>query len=985
MTDRQEQHSTRDDDERFSRQLQELSDPDSEQTPVDIAPGKIIENLRTYQEDAVSAILEGLMEPGSRGHVVMCCGSGKTLVAIRASDELVPDGVICVLAPTLALVSQLHREWRKHSRMPFGALGVSSDDELLGDDDVQVAVTTDEAKICDFLQGRSGRVVLFGTYASSDKLGAALMDSDLSADLIIADEAHRTAGIHNSLYTTMLYQSRFPAARRLFLTATPRMRTLSRNRDGERLISMDDSQVYGPRLYTYTFGRAIQEGWLSDYRVVISVVTDGDLYRGIHKAAPVLLEDKSWASAGKVAAAITLDRAINEHHMDRSIVYHNSISSSRLFTEDLQKVTRHEDLEVYHLDAMASRQEREAAIAALRDGSSRTVISNVRVLAEGVDVPDLDGIMFAEPKSSQVDVIQAMGRALRLSKKGDPAIILIPVYVTPDENGEAALSGSEYRHVWQVINAIRDHDSSLDAEFRWIRKNTYDPDAPRYEPGVLPDRIVIDGDTALDVGRLRESIITQVLDHNTTSWAQGVEQLKRYIDTRGDTMVPKRYVDEESLFPLGSWVSQIRTAYRWRQLDQDRVDLLNQLGFHWGERPQRWKRCLSRYLAIRKIVGHTDSYMRPIDAETWDWMMELRERHDQGRLSPLEVDELSENDIKYRVDRDPKLTSILKSLERHPERAPSSKVRKIIESLRIHLTTTEIRTLEGRHGISGLDSLDGLVDLKSPTWESELIDRKRWVDQVLSIGIFPPAISAVGRKGAAFTLESLIPSVNSIYANRIRQVVPQHATFTFDDLQLDLPLYINEVINAMYGTDEHGYLVTSDMRVHRYDAGKEVLTLQDLAYHKPASSMIDGFVVVLPRSATQDHLGDPSGLRSLPEIPERDHGVFVPEGSEEALGRDKVEELVAELCNRTKEAIMMAIDAWISEMVGIKLKVVVCETVDEASEVSQRQFRRKRIYADLSYMEKLVGDLWIIRNEVYVDTVKNYAHSVIREAMERLR
>lgn len=603
------------------------------------------DDLRPYQRDAVEAVLSELADAG-RTTLVMACGSGKTWTGLAIAGEMLDgEGLLLIAVPSLALMQQ----WYAHAvnRLEgIQVLGVCSDEELRdASSEMTAPTTTSEEEIANFIGGEGLRLVLC-TYHSSPKLGRVAKAQGAIVDLLIADEAHRTAGAHDAVFTTVLFDNRLPAKKRLFLTATPRMRLHGRSSDGSRMISMADEAIYGKRALTYTFGQAIDDGYLSDYRVVVMVVSDKTVHRKILQGEGVLVGDEAY-NVKSLVSCLALSKLRADFHTRSALVFHNTISASRAFTTNLRSVSQRLDSvdapNVYHLDGVTPQIAREAALRSLaKPGDGWTVASNVRVLTEGVDVPSIDAVMFAEPKRSQIDVVQAIGRALRLSPQGNRSLILIPVYLAPEESAEALLSSSEYRHIWQVINAIRDHDRSLDQEIESIRRNEYDPSRPRYEPQVMPERIMVTGFDE-DLGRYENAISTLILDNITTLKSSGLDEFIRWMDSNQDPDVPTRYVNPETHFPLGRWVQNQRQAYRWGRLTDEEIRSHEEVGFSWGARSKRWRNMIARIEAYRGVLGADRLSAQTValyDADLYDWIREQDARFEEGKASKGEREEL---------------------------------------------------------------------------------------------------------------------------------------------------------------------------------------------------------------------------------------------------------------------------------------------------------------------------------------------------------
>jgi len=447
--------------------------------------------LFDHQVPAVADAVAGLAHT-ARGQVIMACGTGKTVVAQRIAETIAgtDTDTVLVLFPNLGLLAQNARAWATYREVEFTALALCSEQQVgrgkaRDSDEIQLDTgefgipnTTDPDVLADWLASTPGRRVVFATYQSSDKL------TDMHAahpelggwSMIVCDEAHRTSGPSAGLFSTVLDDTRVPALRRLFLTATPRLHRLTRGKAAEDVVSMDDDTLFGPRLHELSFAAAAEKGVLARYRLVVIGIDDAAINTLIRSNTRLTgLHD---LDAKKAATLVAVNRAAKQHGLHRILAYHNAIEHSRDFTAHLTLVEAalpktHKPtgpLGVRHVDGSMAPAEREAALTALTDtddtNGAWTVVSNVKCLTEGIDVPTLDGIVVCEPRSSAVDVVQMVGRAIRPNTARDePSVILLPVYLAPGEDAAQVVARSDFSEVVQTMTAMRDMDETLDTYF----------------------------------------------------------------------------------------------------------------------------------------------------------------------------------------------------------------------------------------------------------------------------------------------------------------------------------------------------------------------------------------------------------------------------------------------------------------------------------------------------------------------------------------
>ena len=463
------------------------------------------------QAEAIEDVVTGLGNH-DRGRLVMACGTGKTFTALRIAEQLVDDGQrILFAAPTIALVSQARRDWLRQTTRKLQCIVVCSDATAGGrneNEDIRVSelecpVSTDPAAIAAALIGGGSTRVVFCTYHSLGRVTEAQAHhSAPQFDLAIADEAHRTTGASLAGYGAKRVDfqefhddQRLRARKRLYMTATPRIYTeLSKSKlvaRGVDVIDMGNYDVYGPELYLLPFKKAVENRMLSDYRVIVLGVSQASVTPGLRRR----LEGLDASTGGKTAPTsndmtrvLGVSLAVNgvtkgteleqPGKLPRTLAFANSILRSQWYADALMdrevlrattrrlRAGRAMKVVARHLDASASALQRNQELRALasadREGECR-IVCNVKLFTEGVDVPQLNAVAFLDPRDSQVDVVQAVGRVMRKAPGKRFGYIIIPVIVEPGRDVAAALQrGTEgYGTVGRVLRALQAHDGRL--------------------------------------------------------------------------------------------------------------------------------------------------------------------------------------------------------------------------------------------------------------------------------------------------------------------------------------------------------------------------------------------------------------------------------------------------------------------------------------------------------------------------------------------
>ena len=495
------------------------------------------------QREAVRASVDALKRHArsgtgsARGRIILPCGTGKSRIALQLIEALTEPGqVSAILCPSIALVAQLRREFLIHSSRPLVALAVCSDQTAArGSDlskdqtadlsrasarDVKGRVTTDPGEIAEWMgalpEGHMG--VIFGTYQSSHKIAEALTSSRTTIAVLVADEAHRAAGIRRVKgegerlrdFTVCHDQLRFPAIYRVYQTATPKIYKTQWERNRERRLqnrdwivrSMDDENVFGPELYRRSYRDAVDNRWLSDYRIIALGVNDAEAYRTANDLAGQRNSLSTVQFLRGLALALVMGGATRKdgHVIRSSINFLNTIKKSKDMTQALASKTVRgwvgtrlaadgvaEEPAYYrlqHLDAdsnVAQREQAKAQIAAATDEEPRGIL-NVGIFGEGTDAPSLSAVGFIEPRKSPVDVIQAVGRVMRRSEGKHLGYIVCPIVIPPNEDAERWLSNSDnpddgWQALGQILMALRAHDDRIEEKLEDLM-SVYLPPAP---------------------------------------------------------------------------------------------------------------------------------------------------------------------------------------------------------------------------------------------------------------------------------------------------------------------------------------------------------------------------------------------------------------------------------------------------------------------------------------------------------------------------
>lgn len=483
--------------------------------------------LRPHQREAIDDVLNGF-KTNNRGKLIMACGTGKTFTSLRCAEELLNGrGSILFLVPSIALVNQTLSEWSAQSNYSFDSIVVCSDNKASKNedntnmvDDLIIPSTTDINALKKWVETiQTAKTVdnkkmhyVFSTYQSIKKVAEMQKVTGFHFDLMICDEAHRTTGVklsgEDESYFTKVHDDSFiQADKRLYMTATPRVYgsvVKEKAKDADAILcSMDDEKIYGPEFHCLSFGDAVKQGLLTDYKVLILAIDE----EYVKKELQGLLTDENheikmddavkimgcWKGLSKVSIdpndkSFTADPT----PMKRAVAFTNRIKDSVNLVNAFKQVQEYmkmnhpveterlTDVEIQHVDGSFNAIEKKKRIQWLKDNTEENecrILTNARCLSEGVDVPALDAVIFLNPRSSIVDIIQSVGRVMRKAEGKLYGYIVLPIGISATEEPEKALDNNDkYKIVWDVLQALRSHDDRFDNTINKISLNKKRPD-----------------------------------------------------------------------------------------------------------------------------------------------------------------------------------------------------------------------------------------------------------------------------------------------------------------------------------------------------------------------------------------------------------------------------------------------------------------------------------------------------------------------------
>ncbi len=605
--------------------------PDTEPNAVSPKPITLDHGApRPYQRKAVNQILKTL-EQHERTHIVMACGTGKTRVSLWVAEELSAKNIV-VFLPSLALVNQFMHEWLKVTKWSrVSCLAVCSDETVtrgldnivLDPEDCDFPVTTDPHTIHFFLKSPTTDTrVVFCTYQSSSALSEGMQECP-PFELGIFDEAHKTAG--NNSFSLALDNEAIPIQKRLFMTATPKhynIRKKNQESDAPLAYSMDSEELYGPRAYTLSFRAAINLGIITDYKIMISIVHSEDAKKSELDAKTIALK-KAILKSSHIAKVITFHRTIKE-------AYH--------FSEHMQHSQAIPYFTNLHVSGLIPSHTRKEIMHAFQK-SHKSIISNARCLTEGIDIPAIDMVAFLNTKKSKIDIVQAIGRAMRKVPGKTCGYVFLPLFVEQNkgESIEDAILRADYEDIWEVVQALSEQDEDLQVTIETLQQEKGKHGALTLGLEQYIEMITSDTVNVALQTRLQKIIFVTIIDKIGSSWNEMYGRLCSFKEKNHHCNVPVKYENKS----LRLWVWTQRGLYNKQKLSEARINLLNAIGFDWDPLNTIWKAAYEALKQFKEIHNHcnfpqsyTNKYLR-------SWVLKQRQFYSKQKLSEARINLLN--------------------------------------------------------------------------------------------------------------------------------------------------------------------------------------------------------------------------------------------------------------------------------------------------------------------------------------------------------
>jgi superfamily II DNA or RNA helicase len=500
---------------------------DKKYTPTAYVP---MEHQVKALKDSVDYFIEG---NNSRGKLIFPCGAGKSLTGFWMTQELKSTSTL-IAVPSLSLVKQtldvyLREIVARGIKVKWLCIcsdeGIGKDDEIMENtESLGIPCQTNPDYIEKWLEtNRDEHKIIFTTYQSGRIIADVSKKLNISFDLGIFDEAHKTVGLNKKLFSYLLFDENISIAKRIFMTATERFYSGSK----EDIISMDDYDIYGETFSQMSFKEAIEKELLTDYKIITIDVKKSEVAEFIKSNNLVQLNNK-WKNeteARSLASMIALRKAMKVLPIKNAVSFHSSIDKAQRIKDLQSYITssyNFEPIDSFTVSSKVATTKRNDIIKEFAD-SKRALITNSKCLTEGVDVPNIDCIVFADPRKSKVDIVQALGRALRKKKGKEWGYVILPV-LYDDTTHE--IDNDNYNEIISIVRGLAANDERI---IEYFKEKNDKPRGKRIEGSAVFDFNFTAN--LLDENELTKQLQIKIWESLSKFNWMGFEEAREYVRT----------------------------------------------------------------------------------------------------------------------------------------------------------------------------------------------------------------------------------------------------------------------------------------------------------------------------------------------------------------------------------------------------------------------------------------------------------------------
>jgi superfamily II DNA or RNA helicase len=607
-----------------------------------------------HQEIAINECTQWFTEgEESRGQLILPCGAGKTFTALWIKERLKSKNTL-VLVPSLALLRQIKNEWSKQRKYVYQYLCVCSETDIDKDTtdtlvthtyEIDARVTTDSEHVKSFLLKPFDEKVIFSTYHSLQVIADAIKEINFKFDFTFCDEAHKTAGVGNGKFSLVHNNNRIPSKYRLYATATPRIVKESLKKklgdDLKYAYDMNDPDTFGYEFHRMTFKDAIEEEILVDYKIVAIGVNSDELKEYIEQRRFV---DKN-ISIDELANNYALEHVMKKYNANHGLTFHSRVKLAQEFAN------RHSQLfpntKTFSVSGEQPTSYRNLVLEDFKS-SEKAIVSNARCLTEGVDVPTIDLVYFCDPKNSKVDIVQAVGRALRKKEGKKLGLIVVPIYHSKKDEVENSISSGSFKNLLQVIRSLCDQDERLQDEINFIAFGKGKRKSNKIE--IISSSFIEEQDKIILEGfeeKLRNSLFDQIIEKSSNNWDLWFLNLKNFLESNN-----QEYPSKKNDKDLYNWIANQRNRKENGTIKNEELRKLNSINFVWDIVELKWYKRFEALLNYRKTNSNSWPQYDRKNPESEESKLSvfcqvIRKRYREGNLANYWFDKMHSIDFNF--------------------------------------------------------------------------------------------------------------------------------------------------------------------------------------------------------------------------------------------------------------------------------------------------------------------------------------------------
>lgn len=503
-----------------------------------------------HQMECKNAVCDHL-DTERRGYVEMACGSGKSLTAYWIMKQQCKWlGIIFV--PSLQLLSQFATDFINQAyaeKEIIDYLMIGSDSDIDSDTKYKsngLILTTDLTYIKKYIIECDKKLIVFCTYQSANKLTESI-DKEFAFEIAIFDEAHKTVGQIDKEFGHMLTNKHMRIKKRLFVTATPKFY----NGVDDNIVGMNNEKIYGKCIYTYNTGQAIEDKMLTDYQVLLVTATNKSIVKDIKKNKLVKYEEEfDDMEANYLGTILILLKKMHDQTINHLITYHGTVARAKLFAKLLGTINKliynDDDINISSIEGSDSMNTRKNIIRDFNE-ADKAIICSSRVLNEGVNIPIIDSVCFADARESVTDIIQCAGRSMRLYDGKDLAYIIVPTFV---DGFDDDFDKNAFRSVINVLKSLKITDPGI-VEYLVLKMNG----RKHGRRNLIVSEPYVNVSKEIDFDKWQDCISTNILKV-IDGWSYKFDQVKEWIEE--NNRIPSKKSNNSTERSLGEWCASQR-------------------------------------------------------------------------------------------------------------------------------------------------------------------------------------------------------------------------------------------------------------------------------------------------------------------------------------------------------------------------------------------------------------------------------------------